>query len=160
MTYIWNKNKMEFNHHENIPQSFRMLIVGSSGYGKTQLLFKMLLTPGYLDYDNLIIFSKTISQDEYQILYHSFLNKLSKESVNKIFEEQDQFDSILTIKEICEIYSKLYPENNPITISMYDKLDQIMNPSDLDENKKNLIIFDDYIKKSRSNKFLLYTWKT
>ena len=41
---------MEFNHHENIPQSFRMLIVGSSGCGKTQLLFKMLLT---LYFDNL-----------------------------------------------------------------------------------------------------------
>ena len=135
MSYIWNKNKMEFNHHENIPPSFRMLIVGSSGCGKTQLLFKMLLTPGYLDYDNLIIFSKTISQDEYQILYHSFLNKLSKESVSKIFEEQDQFDPNSTIKEICETYSQLFPENNPITISMYDKLDQIMNPSNLEINK-------------------------
>ena len=147
MTYIWNKNKLEFNHHENIPSSFRMLIVGSSGCGKTQLLFKMLLTPGYLDYDNLIIFSKTISQDEYQILYYSFLNKLSKESINKIFEEQDQFDASLSIKEICEIYSQLFPSlsDNSITVSMYDKLDQIMNPSDLDKNKKNLIIFDDCV---------------
>ena len=151
MTYVWNKNKLKFNHNEKIPESFRMLIVGSSGSGKTQLLFKLLLSPNYLDYENLIIFSKTINQDEYQILYHAFRNKLSKESIIKIFEEQDKFDPSLSIKEICELYAQVFPgdgslANSPvITISMYDKLDQIINPSELNKNKRNLIVFDDCV---------------
>ena len=59
---------------EKIPSSFKMLIIGTSGCGKTQLLFKMLLTPNFLDYDNLIIFSKTVYQEEYQI----FLSRYQK----------------------------------------------------------------------------------
>ena len=77
-----------------------MLIIGASGCGKIQLLFKMLLTPNFLDYDNLIIFSKTVYQEEYQILYHGIKNRLSKESIIKIFEEQDKFDKTLNIREI------------------------------------------------------------
>ena len=33
----WNKGKSRINHHKNIPESFRMLIVGSSGSGKSFL---------------------------------------------------------------------------------------------------------------------------
>ena len=145
MTYVWNKNKVHFNHHKNIPESFRMLIVGSSGSGKTQLLFKMLLEPNFLDYDNLIIFSKTIFQDEYQILYHAFMNNLSKENISKIFKDQDLFNPKLSIKEICETISLDVVKPGNINISMYDKIDEIINPNDLDKSKKNLIIFDDCV---------------
>ena len=94
----WNKGKSSFNHHKNIPESFRMLIVGSSGCGNTNLLFNMLLIPKYLDYDNLIIFSKTINQPEYQLLYHGLKNKLSKQSIINIFKNQDLFSDEMTIK--------------------------------------------------------------
>ena len=30
--YTWNKNKVSFNHHPNIPESFRMLIMGPSNW--------------------------------------------------------------------------------------------------------------------------------
>ena len=53
---VWNRDNVKFNHHENIPNNFRMLIVGPSGCGKTYLL-QILLQPNYLDYDNLLIFS-------------------------------------------------------------------------------------------------------
>ena len=45
----WNKFAVKFNHHDNLPRSFRMLIVGPSGCGKTNLLFNMLLKPGFID---------------------------------------------------------------------------------------------------------------
>ena len=96
----WNKGKSRFNHHKNIPESFRMLIVGSSGCGNTNLLFNMLLIPKFLEYDNLIIFSKTINQPEYQLLYHGLKNRLSKESIINIFKNQDSFSDSLSIKEI------------------------------------------------------------
>ena len=147
----WNKGKKTFNHHKNIPESFRMLIVGSSGCGKTNLLFNMLLIPKFLDYDNLIIFSKTINQSEYQLLYHGLKNELSKESIINIFKNQDSFSDSLSIKEICETYSSLNKEYNKTEITMIDKIDQIMNPSELDKNKKNLIIFDDCVNMKNQN---------
>ena len=142
---FWDKNRSRFKHHPNIPESFRMLIVGASGCGKTNLLFNMLLLPDFLDYDNLIIFSKTSQQPEYQLLYHGLKNGLSKQSLIKIFENQKSFSDNMTIEEICSTYSSLYKEDNNISIQMFQKTDQIMNPSVLNTNKKNLIIFDDCV---------------
>ena len=68
----WKNNITKFNHHPNLPNSFRMLIVGSSGCGKTYLLLKMLLTPGFIDYNNLIIFSTTINQPEMILIKTAF----------------------------------------------------------------------------------------
>ena len=142
--YTWNKNKVHFNHHPNIPESFRMLIVGPSGCGKTNLLFNMLLTPNYLDYNNLIIFSKTINQPEYQVLYHGFKNGLSKESINFLFENQDKLKGI-SIEDTCVEYALIKPERSGITIVFSDKFEEIPPPQKLDPKKKNLIIFDDCV---------------
>jgi len=75
---VWNKNLPKFNHNNKIPKSFRMLIIGPSNCGKTVLLLKMLLYPDFLDYNHLIIFSKTIKQPEFQIIFHGFKSGLSK----------------------------------------------------------------------------------
>ncbi len=55
------ENRTQWNHHPNIPGSFRMLIVGASRSGKTALLLSMLIEPDFLDYNNLIIFTTRIS---------------------------------------------------------------------------------------------------
>ena len=70
------EERVKFNNHENLPNSFRMLIIGSSGCGKTTLLFYMLLEPNFIDYNNLLIFTTTPEQQDYQLLYHGFLNNL------------------------------------------------------------------------------------
>ena len=98
--YSWDKSKVNFNHNVNIPSSFRMLIVGPSGCGKTNLLFNMLLTQGFLDYNNLLVFSKTIKQDEYQVLFHGLKHNLSKQSITNIFKNQNKFGNE-TIEDIC-----------------------------------------------------------
>ena len=51
-----------------LPRSISGLIVGKSGCGKTTLLFNLLLKPGWLDYDNLCIFGKSLFQYDYRIL--------------------------------------------------------------------------------------------
>jgi len=144
--YTWNKDKVKFNHNPNIPESFRMLIVGPSGCGKTNLLFNMLLSPKFLDYNNLIIFSKTISQPEYQLLYHGFKNGLSKESINHIFINQDKLSKELSIQDICIEYLALSPNpENKIEVTFSDKFEEIPPPNKLNPKKKNLIIFDDCV---------------
>ena len=62
-----------------------MLIVGPSGCRKTNLLLGMLLTDNFLDYDKLTIFSKTITQPEYQIILNGFENNLSEKSIRYFF---------------------------------------------------------------------------
>ena len=66
------EERIIFNNHKNLPNSFRMLIIGSSGCGKTTLLFQMLLEPNFIDYNNLLIFTTTSEQQEYQLLFHGF----------------------------------------------------------------------------------------
>ena len=142
----WNKFAVKFNHHENLPRSFRMLIVGPSGCGKTNLLFNMLLKPGFIDYNNLIVFSKTIDQPEYQLLYHGFRNNLSKEDILLIFENQDNFHD--GIQNICEEYAlqkNLIQSVPNIEITFSNKFSDIPDPKKLDISKKNLIIFDDCV---------------
>ena len=68
------EDRMTFDHHPNLPNSFRMLIIGSSGAGKTALLLQMLLEPGFIDFENIIIFTTTPNQQEFQLLYHGFRN--------------------------------------------------------------------------------------
>ena len=80
--------RMNFQHHPNLPSSFRMLIIGSSASGKTCLLLNFLLETGFMDYNNLIIFTPTKSQQEYQLLYHGYSNGLSKESIAAILLNQ------------------------------------------------------------------------
>ena len=36
----------------------------------------MLLDPGFMDYDNVIIFTPTKSQQEYQLLFHGYTASL------------------------------------------------------------------------------------
>ena len=42
-------------------RSIRGLIVGKSGFGQTTLLLNFLLRPGWLDYNNLSVFGKSVS---------------------------------------------------------------------------------------------------
>ena len=47
--------------------TFRMLICGNSGCGKTNLLYHMLIKP-MLHYDKIYLYAKNLEQDKYQNL--------------------------------------------------------------------------------------------
>ena len=145
-TPTWNQNIVRFNHNSTIPESFRMLIVGPSNCGKTVLLLKMLLTPGYLDYNNLIIFSKTIDQPEFQLLMHGFNAGLTKEDIIDIFRNQDKIPTNMTMREICYRVAKQRQRTlGSITVTMSNKSQDIIPCDKLNKSKKNLIVFDDCV---------------
>ena len=155
---VFKINKTKFNHHLNLPRCFRMLIVGSSGCGKTNLLLRMLLTDNFLDYDNLIIFSKTLSQPEYQIILNGYENNLSKKSIRYIFQNQESLFSEQggdekSIDEVIEQYALNNKEdnNNNITIKYFHNVNEVISPEQLPKSKKNLIIFDDCINEKNQN---------
>ena len=66
------------------------MIIGKSGCGKTTLLINLLLRPGWLDYNNINIFGKNLFQPEYHILKKAFEEKLIKEVIIKLFENQSE----------------------------------------------------------------------
>src|SRR6218665_621035 len=84
----WNNEKTTRFNNPLLPRSIRGLIVGKSASGKTMLL-NLLLNPGWLDYDNLQVFGRSLFQPEYKILKKAFEEKLPKEAIIGLFGCQD-----------------------------------------------------------------------
>lgn len=72
-------------HGDSFPDSVRGLIIAPSGGGKTTALLSMLLSPHGLKFENLFVYSKSLSQPKYiylekvlsgieEIGYHAFSN--------------------------------------------------------------------------------------
>ena len=57
--------------------TFRMLICGNSGSGKTNLLYHMLIEP-LLHYDEIHLYAKNLEQEKYQNLMNK-MNEISRE---------------------------------------------------------------------------------
>ena len=57
---------------------------------QTTLLINHLLRPGWLDYNNINIFGKSLFQPEYHILRKAFEEKLPKEVIIRLFENQSE----------------------------------------------------------------------
>ena len=72
----WNENLSKRFNNPLLPRSIRGLIGGKSGCGKTTLLLNLLLKPGWLDYDTLFVFGKSLFQPEYTKWQQCFTNKL------------------------------------------------------------------------------------
>ena len=75
------KNKKKFKQVKNCEfmpnDTFRMLICGSSGSGKTNLLYHMLIEP-LLYYDEIHLYAKNLEQEKYQNLMNK-MNEISKD---------------------------------------------------------------------------------
>ena len=68
----WNEHLSKRCNHPLLPQGIRGLIIGKSGCGKTTFLINLLLCPGWLDFNNINIFGKSLFQPEYHILKNAF----------------------------------------------------------------------------------------
>ena len=86
----WNDNLSKRCNYHLILKGIRGLIIGKSGCGKTTLLINLLLCPGWLDYNNINIFGKSLFQPEYHILKKAFEEKLPKELIIRLFENQSE----------------------------------------------------------------------
>ena len=76
--FTW-KNDNSTRNSPLLPNSIRGLIIGKSSSGKTTLLFNLLLQPGWLDYNHLYVFGRSLHQREYEILKKGFDAGLSKD---------------------------------------------------------------------------------
>ena len=95
-------------------------------------MWKNLLQPGWLDYNHLYIFGKSLHQQEYKILRKGFDGGLSKQQISNVFNNQEMLQSPLIA---IEKYSGV--RNGEIRADFYDDCQNIPDPSALDPMQKN-----------------------
>ena len=141
-----SKNKQK--HHFLLPQSsFRAIIVGPSQCGKTNLLFKLLLTDKWLDFNNLYIYGKSLHQPEYKLLRAALSRGYDKESILNLLKNNDGQDIDRYIKK------KLPSLGQPhINIQTFEDSENIPDPKCLNSSKKNLLVFDDVMLDNKQSK--------
>ena len=98
-----NKNKKFKQLYSFMPNdTFRMLICGNSGSGKTNLLYHMLIEP-LLFCDKIYLYTKNLEQEKYQNLIKE-MNEASEEAGYNVMEVSN--DKIIPIIHLPY-------ENNP-----------------------------------------------
>ena len=136
--YAWQSTGNCRENNLRLHQSLRGLVIGKSGCGKTAVIFNLLLQPGWLDYNHLYIFGKSLHQQEYKILRKGFEGGLSKRKISNVFNSQEMLQSPLIA---IEKYSGV--RNGEIRADFYDDCQNIPDPSALDPTQKNLLLLDD-----------------
>ena len=90
----WNENLSKRCNYPLLPQGIRGLIIGKSGCAKTTLLINLLLRPGWVDYNNVNIFGKSLFQPEYHILKKHLKKSWPKEVIIRLFENQNEITDL------------------------------------------------------------------
>ena len=152
----WNENLSKRFNNPLLPRSIRGLIVGKSGFGKTTLLLNLLLKPGWLDYDTLFVFGKSLFQPEYKILRTAFAEGLPKEYILRLFNMRDQIQSsqippTLLIKEWVSSLNK----ESDIKSYFFESASDVPDPRELNSEDKNLMIFDDLLLERQNKRSLI-----
>ena len=139
-----------------LPNNIRGLIIGKSNCGKTTLIFNLLLQAGWLDYNHLYVFGKSLHQIEYTIIRRGFELGLSKKQISNLFIQQDTLTKFeLSPLEAIESYDGI--KDGGIVANFYNDCTSIPDPSSLDSTEKNLLILDDCFLGKQSKAEAYYT---
>ena len=116
----WNENQNKRCNNPLLPNDIRGLIIGKSRCGKTALVINLLLRPGWLDYNNINIFGKSLFQPEYHILKKAFEEKLPKEVIIRLFEIQNEItDLCISPISIVEEMAKEIRDKSDVVCNFY-----------------------------------------
>ena len=142
----WNETSTKRFNNLLLPKSIRGVIIGKSGCGKTTLLLNLLLRTGWLDYNKLAVFGKSLFQPEYRILKKAFEEKLPKEAIMRLFDLRDEIIRLdVSPTALVEEWAKQINNKSDIDCSFYESAVDVPDPRDLSSENKNLIIFDDLL---------------
>ena len=133
----WNENQIKHCNHPLLPNGIRGLIIGKSGCGKTILLINLLLRPGWLDYNNINIFDKSLFQPEYHILKKAFEEKLPKEVIIRLFENQNEITDLgISPISIAEEIAKEIRDKSDVECKLYQSAEDVPDPRELSSEKE------------------------
>ena len=142
----WNETTTKRFNNPLFPRSIRGLIVGKSNCGKTTLLLNLLLRPGWLDYDNLCVFRRSLFQPEYRILKKAFEENFPKENILRLFDMREEIqNSQIPPSIVLQEWAKTIKKKSDIECNFFETDSDVPNPRDLNPENKNLMIFDDLI---------------
>ena len=142
----WNGTTTKRFNNPLLPKSIRGIIVGTSGCGKTTLLLNLLLRPGWLDYDNLFVFGKSLFQPEYRILKKAFEENLPKEYILRLLDMKEEIqDKEAPPSIVLQEWAKSVKKKSDIKCNFFETASDVPDPYDLNPEDKNLMIFDDLL---------------
>ena len=122
------------------------MIIGKSGCGKTTLLKNLLLRPGWLDYNNINIFGKSLFQPEYHILKKGFEEKLPNEVIIRLFKNQNEITNLsISPISVVEEMAKDIRDKSDVECKFYESVEDAPDHRELSSEKKNLMVFDDLL---------------
>ena len=105
-----------------------------------------LLRPGWLDYNNINIFGKSLFQPEYHILKKAFEEKLPKEVIIRLFENQNEITDLgISPISVVEERVKDIREKSDAECKFYESAEDVPDTRELSSEKKNLMVFDDLL---------------
>ena len=138
----WNESITKRFNNPLLPRSIRGIIVGKSGCGKTTLLLNLLLRPGWLDYDNLCVFGRSIFQPEYRILKKTFEENVPKEYILRLFNMRDEIQNIQASPSIVlQEWAKTIRNKSNVKCNFFEAASDVPDPRDLNSEDKNLTIY-------------------
>ena len=118
----WNENQSKRCNHPLRPKGIRWLIIGKSECGKTTLLINLLLRAGWLDYNNINIFGKSLFQPQYHILKKAFQEKLPREVIIRLFENQNEItDFCISPISVVEKWRKILETNPMLSVNFMNQ---------------------------------------
>ena len=152
----WNEVISKRFNNPFLPRSIRGIIVSKSGCGKMTLLLNLLLRPGWLDYENLWVFRKSLFQPEYRILKKAFEENLLKECILRLFNMRDEIiKSQIPPSIVVQEWAKSIKNKSNIKCNFFETASNVPDPRDLNFEDKNLMIFNDLLLE-RQNKCECY----
>jgi len=109
-----------------------------------------------LDYDNLIVFGKSLLQPEYRILKKALEEQLPKEAIIRLLDNQDEImQRSLSPIQLLEEMAKNQTGKYDIECKFYESASDVLDPKELSSDMKNLMAFDDLLLE-RQNKCEAY----
>ena len=85
----WNEVTSKKFNHPLLPRSIRGIIVGKSDCDKMTFLLNLLLRSGWLDYNNVCVFGKSLFSTRISNTKKAFEENLLKEYILRLFEMRD-----------------------------------------------------------------------
>ena len=142
----WNETTTKRFNKPLFPKSIRGIIIGKSGCGKNTLLLNLLLRPGWLDYNNLCVFGKSLFQPEYKILKTAFEENLPKEYILRLFNMRDEIqNNQIPPSVVVQEWAKTIEGKPDFKCRFFETASAVPDPRELNPEDKNLMIFDDLL---------------